>query len=85
MSSQDGASSFSRPTILALANFAQMFNASSVKEASKSTELATISTEIAGTSIRQNQYIFVFTVTTVIFLPLGFVTASIPISRIATF
>jgi hypothetical protein len=33
---------------------------------------------MARISIRQNQYIFVFTVTTVIYLPLGFVTVSIP-------
>jgi len=45
----------------------QLFNATSVREASKSTDIAEI-------SIRQNQYIFIFTVATVFYLPLGFVT-----------
>jgi len=50
-------------------NSSQLFNATSVREASKGTEIAEI-------SVRQNQYIFVFTVVTVIYLPLGFVTVS---------
>lgn len=46
---------------------AVLFNATSVREASCGTEIAEI-------SIRQNQYLFVFTIMTVIYLPLGFVT-----------
>ncbi|PMD40234.1 hypothetical protein L207DRAFT_582454 [Hyaloscypha variabilis F] len=42
-----------------------LFNATSMREASKSIEMAEI-------SIRQNRYIFIFTVATVFYLPLGF-------------
>ncbi|KAH7319147.1 hypothetical protein BKA65DRAFT_95815 [Rhexocercosporidium sp. MPI-PUGE-AT-0058] len=45
-----------------------LFNATSVREASRGTELAQI-------SFQQNQYLFVFTIMTVIYLPLGFVTS----------
>ncbi|KAH7391240.1 hypothetical protein BKA64DRAFT_97957 [Cadophora sp. MPI-SDFR-AT-0126] len=45
-----------------------LFNATSVREASRGTEIAEI-------SIRQNHYLFVFTIMTVIYLPLGFVTS----------
>ncbi|PMD42964.1 hypothetical protein L207DRAFT_288847 [Hyaloscypha variabilis F] len=45
-----------------------LFSASSVREAARSTQMA-------RTSILQNRYIFVFTVTTVIYLPLSFVTS----------
>lgn len=40
-----------------------------MREASRSTEIAEI-------SVQQNQYLFVFTIMTVIYLPLGFVTVS---------
>jgi hypothetical protein len=53
----------SRPILL---TFIKLFNATAVREASKSTDLADIST-------RQNQYLFVFTLLTVIYLPLSFV------------
>ncbi|RDW86625.1 uncharacterized protein DSM5745_03267 [Aspergillus mulundensis] len=45
-----------------------LFNATSVKEASKGTKLA-------ENSRRQNRYILVFTVATVFYLPMGFVTS----------
>src|ERR1700709_386319 len=45
----------------------QLLNTTSVRASSKSTDMAEI-------SIRQNQYIFIFTVATVFYLPLGFVT-----------
>ncbi|KAJ5213480.1 hypothetical protein N7449_000649 [Penicillium cf. viridicatum] len=45
-----------------------LFNATSVKEASKGTRLA-------ENSRRQNRYILVFTVATVFYLPMGFVTS----------
>ena len=49
----------------------QLFNASSVRVAPKSTEMASVST-------RKNQSIFVFAVTTIIYFPPGFVTVSTP-------
>ncbi|KAL2854575.1 hypothetical protein BJX68DRAFT_232036 [Aspergillus pseudodeflectus] len=45
-----------------------LFNATSVKEASKGTRLA-------ENSRRQNRYVLVFTVATVFYLPMGFVTS----------
>ncbi|KAJ5293849.1 hypothetical protein N7508_008670 [Penicillium antarcticum] len=45
-----------------------LFNATSVREASKGTSLA----EMSG---RQNQYILVFTIATVFYLPMSFVTS----------
>ncbi|KAL2063598.1 hypothetical protein VTL71DRAFT_5403 [Oculimacula yallundae] len=45
-----------------------LFNATSVREASRGTE-------IAESSVLQNQYLFVFTIMTVVYLPLGFVTS----------